>query len=188
MPTISKFGKTVPAHYIYAWRLYVVTGLRRGELAGLRREDIADGMIVVQRSINSSNEITTGKNDNARRAIALSATARAVLDDQAAMLRRAGIVSPWVFPDARGARSNPNAIYKQWLTYRLQHDMRSSVHELRHTFVSASKSDMPLELLKATVGHSATMDTLGVYGHELDGEKERAAGIVDAVFGKLLHG
>ena len=45
---------------------------------------------------------------------------------------------------------------------------------------------MPLELLKATVGHSSQMDTLGVYGHEINGEKERAAQIIDTVFGRIL--
>ena len=41
-----------------------------------------------------------------------------------------------------------------------------SVHELRHTFISLFKTDMPLVLLKQTVGHSASMDTVGVYGHQ----------------------
>lgn len=46
---------------------------------------------------------------------------------------------------------------------------------------------MPLELLKGIVGHSVSMDTIGVYGHEINGEKLRAAGIVDDVFARLLR-
>jgi hypothetical protein len=45
---------------------------------------------------------------------------------------------------------------------------------------------MPIELLKSVVGHSASMDTIGVYGHELEGEKQLAAQYVDSAFGKLL--
>ncbi|NLF26797.1 MAG: hypothetical protein GX592_02785 [Clostridiales bacterium] len=57
---------------------------------------------------------------------------------------------------------------------------------MRHTFVSANKADMPLELLKLLVGHSVDMDTTSIYGHEMDGEKDRTADIVDAVFSRLL--
>lgn len=46
---------------------------------------------------------------------------------------------------------------------------------------------MPLELLKGIVGHSASMDTIGVYGHEINGEKLLTAGIVDDVFARLLR-
>lgn len=184
--TFPRYGRQKEAHYIHAWRLFVVTGLRRGELCGLRREDIADGMICVRRSINSQGEETTGKNDNARRAIVISHIAAQVLQDQAAMLRRIGVVSPWVFPDEQGKRSEPNNVQKRWRTYQKHHGIRSNIHELRHTFISVNKVDMPLELLKATVGHSSQMDTLGVYGHEISGEKERAAQIIDTVFARIL--
>lgn len=184
--TFPRYGRQMEAHYIHAWRFFVVTGLRRGELCGLKREDIADGMICVRRSINAQGEVTTGKNDNARRAIVISKVAEQILQDQAAMLRRIGVVSPWVFPDEQGNRSHPNNIQKRWRTYQKHHNIQSNIHELRHTFISINKVDMPLELLKATVGHSSQMDTLGVYGHEICGEKERAAQIIDTVFDRIL--
>jgi len=52
--------------------------------------------------------------------------------------------------------------------------------------ISIVKSDMPAPLLKATVGHSETMDTFGVYGHEVDGDLQRAASIIDNVYNRLL--
>ena len=104
------------------------------------------------------------------------------------MLRRAGIISPWLFPDPEGECTDPKLLYERWDRYRKQHGISATLHELRHTFVSANKADMPLELLKGIVGHSASMDTIGIYGHEIDGEKLRAAGIVDDVFGRLLGG
>jgi integrase len=184
--TIIHYGKPTPAHYIHAWRFYVATGLRRGELAGLRNEDIVGSEMTVRRSINTHAEETRGKNDNARRTATLSAVALAILGDQRAMLAVRGMVSPWVFPDENGERPDPNSIYKRWKTYREQHGIASSIHELRHTFVSVNKADMPIELLKGLVGHSASMDTTGIYGHEIDGERERAAKIVDDVFARIL--
>ena len=37
------------------------------------------------------------------------------------------------------------------------------------------------------VGHSANMDTFGVYGHEVDGELERAAKLLDKAFDRILE-
>lgn len=184
--TIMRYGKPVPAHYIHAWRMYVATGLRRGELCGLRQEDVAHGEITIRRNINTHNEITLGKNDNARRTMALTGVSRAILADQQAMLLAQGISSPWLFPDEHGERANPNSVYKHWITYCKQHGFQSSIHELRHTFISLNKADLPLELLKATVGHSSSMDTIGTYGHEVSGDRERAAEIIDAVLQRVL--
>ncbi len=52
--------------------------------------------------------------------------------------------------------------------------------------ISLTKSDLPKPLLKMIVGHSETMDTLGTYGHEVEGELQRAANILDDVFNQLL--
>lgn len=180
------YGKPlVPAFYIHAWRFYVVTGLRRGELAGLRNEDITS-VINVRRNINNLCEETHGKNENARRTMVLSSIAAAILKHQREMLQDMGIESDWVFPDKYGERSDPRRIYKNWVTYREYHNIECTIHELRHTFVSINKLSMPLELLKNLVGHSVSMDTIGVYGHEIDGEKELAAQYVDDAFAKLL--
>lgn len=185
-PTFPRYGKASEAHYAYAWRFLVVTGLRRGELCGLRKEDLDGHTLTIKRSINSDNEITEGKNRNARRTIELTGIAQQVLADQAAMLKRKGIVSPWVFCDQYGDRPNPNAVYDQWNTYRKHHGMKSSLHELRHTFISVNKSDLPLELMKSVVGHSESMNTFGVYGHEIEGDRQRAAAIIDNVFREIL--
>lgn len=152
-----RYGRQEEAHYINAWRFLVATGLRRGEMCGLRTEDINGRILTVQRSINSANEITEGKNKNARRTIELTDTALNVLEDQRKMLQRKGLVSPWVFCDQYGERPSPNCVYDQWDTYRKHHGIRSNLHELRHTFISVNKSDLPLELMKSVVGHSQSM-------------------------------
>ena len=186
-PYMVRSNRRQQAHYIYAWRFFVVTGLRRGELAGLRHEDITDSMLTIRRSINAEGEETHGKNDNARRSFALTQAMREILRDQYAYLEEMGIDSDWVFPDQYGERSNPKAIYFSWRAYSKQHGIECSVHELRHTFISVNKADMPLELLKQVVGHSSSMDTIGIYGHEIDGDKERAAAIMDSTFKRSLE-
>lgn len=181
-----RYGRQEEAHFIYAWRFLVATGLRRGEMCGLRTEDIDGRTLTICRSINSENEITEGKNRNARRTIELTDTALKVLADQRAMLQRKALISPWVFCDRYGERPSPNCVYDQWDTYRKHHGIRSNLHELRHTFISINKADLPLELMKSVVGHSESMDTFGVYGHEIEGDRHRAATIIDGVFRGIL--
>lgn len=187
-PRIVRYGKKVVAQYSYAWQFLAVTGLRRGELCGLKTEDIEGNILHVRRSINNDLIETAGKNDNARRTIELANIALAVLERQRAMLDEAGVgESEWVFPDRYGERANPNHIYDQWRTWCTQNGLKLSLHEIRHTFVSMNKADLPAELLKATVGHSSSMDTFGVYGHQVEGDLHRAAAIIDDVFKRVLE-
>ena len=182
----QRYGRIIEAHYIYAFRFLVATGLRRGELCGLRNEDVNGNVLTIRRSVNSLNEITTGKNRNARRTIELTPTAMRVLEDQRKMLRRNGLISEWIFCDQYGELAHPNCIYDQWDTYRRHHGIKSNLHELRLTFISLNKADLPIELMKSVVGHSSSMDTFGVYGHEIDGERHRAAQIINGVFDSVL--
>lgn len=112
---------------------------------------------------------------------------KSVLSAQEAELRERSIISPWFFPDESGKRLDGNHLSKKWKTYRKQHDMGATVYSMRHTLVSISKADVPLELLKGIVGHSAAMDTTGVYGHEVDGESVRASLMLEAIFDRILY-
>ena len=52
-----------------AYALQVLTGLRPGELLALKKSDRHGDVLHIQRSINEYNEITSGKNDNAKRSV-----------------------------------------------------------------------------------------------------------------------
>ena len=173
--------------YIHAFRLLVLLGLRSGELCGLKREDRDGDTLNINRSVNINKEITAGKTAAARRSILLPEAAAKVLDDQAAMLKKRGIVSPWLFPSTAGTGANPHLIYSRWCDLRQELGLpKVSVHELRHTMISELKADLPLPLLKIVVGHTPTMDTLGVYGHAGDKDRQQAMQIMDAVYDRIL--
>ncbi|MDL2257550.1 tyrosine-type recombinase/integrase [Eubacteriales bacterium OttesenSCG-928-K08] len=184
--TILHRGGQVPCFFIHAWRFIVLTGLRRGELAGLQKGDIKDRVLYVRRSVNSENEITGGKNDNAKRYIVLSERQKLVLQEQADLLKRNGIVTTWLFPGRDGRMVSPNRIYDNWCTFRKQYDIKASIHEMRHTTVSVAMADVPEQLLKRMVGHSKSMDTFGVYGHDVKGEMQRASDLLDEVFSRII--
>ncbi len=185
--TITVRNKAHKAFYIHAWRLIVILGLRRGELAGIKCSDIDENNVLhIRRSINRLGEITDGKTENAQRDILLPPHALKVIEDQQEMLKSIGIATrTWLFPGRDGNQMNTNALYKQWKTYREQHGIKSSLHELRHTTVSLVKTELPEDLLKQMIGHSESMDT-GRYKHKTDGDLERTAKIVEGVFSEIL--
>lgn len=184
--TIVHYGRKEPAFYIYAWRFFVVTGLRRGELVGLKTKDIKGNVMEIKRSVNKYCRITEGKNKNARRTIVLNDQAIDILKSQKEMLKKEGIISPWVFPDEHGDMTEPDRLKRKWDTYRKQHGIKSTIHELRHTMISIAKAKVPEQWLKQIVGHSGSMDTFGIYGHEIYGEKEQTADILTGIFSDIL--
>ena len=76
------YRKRIQDPYIYAYRFQVLTGLRPGELMGLRWADVHGNTLQISRSINIEGTQTRGKNDNSVRAFVMSELARAVLEQQ----------------------------------------------------------------------------------------------------------
>ena len=170
-------GKVVPDDNIHAYRVAVMTGLRPGELLGLRWADIRGDMVYISRAVNVLGEQTQGKNQNAVRAFALSDRARAVLEQQ----RQITGTQESVFDLVSEAY-----YYKRWQVYCKSNSIPPiSVYELRHSFVSVVKT-LPAGEVKTLVGHSQTMDTFGVYSHALNGDAAAAAEDVNAAFDRIL--
>lgn len=170
-------GKRVHDDYITAYRFQVLTGLRPGELLGLRWSDIQGDTVNVQRAVNVQGETTQGKNQNAVRSFALSGMARAVLEQQRAVTGGGESVF--------GIESE-HRYYKRWVCYCEANGIEPvSVYELRHTFVSVAKT-LPAGEVKELVGHSRNMDTFGTYSHALTGDAENTAQAVNAAFLRLL--
>ena len=170
-------GKRVHDDYIHAYRFEVLTGLRPGELLGLRWADIKGDTVNLSRAINVKGRETHGKNENAVRSFVLSDVAKAVLDAQRAVTGQCESVF---------CLETERRYYKRWKVFCVANEMEPvSLYELRHTFVSVVKT-LPAGEVKALVGHSEDMDTFGVYSHALTGEDTATAKAVNATFLKLL--
>lgn len=184
--TYSIRGKEHKEHFIYAFRFAVVTGMRPGEIIGLQRIDIKDNIVHIMRSVNYYGETTNGKNENARRTFKLTPLAQQIIEQQAEFMASKGILSPYVFPGETGEAAKQKTYAKHLKKFCEQHNITTTTpYELRHTFVSVSK-DLPLGTLKSLVGHSQDMDTLGIYGHSVKGEMDRAAEEVNVLFSEIL--
>lgn len=164
-------GKRVPDPYIHAYRLQVLTGLRPGELIGLRWEDLRGRTLMLRRAVNILGEETRGKNDNATRSVPLSDLAWRELQAQGPC--KSGPVFPI---------SSEQHYYSSWQRYCRSNGITvTSVYEMRHTFVSVAQA-LPEAQLKRLVGHSQSMDTYGIYSHEVDGQDKSTADALDATF------
>lgn len=171
-------GKEVFDPNIYAYRFVVLTGIRPGENAFLRAEDIEGNIAHIRGSLNADGEITTGKNSNAIRDVVLHPLAMEQVRLQLfATGRRAGPL--WEI-------YRQDTFREQWYRYCAHNGLpHITPYELRHTFVSIAQ-ELPEGQLKMIVGHSKSMDTRGVYGHEMKGQKERTAQNLQRIFSELL--
>ena len=179
-------GKVCHDRYIHAYRFAVVSGLRLGELLGLKWEDIKGTKLRIRRALNDYNIFTEGKNDNARRTLVLTGLALEEIGQQRKLLRQEGVLSPYVFPTKKGTPTSQDTFRSSWKRYCEHNGLKKvTPYELRHTYVSVNK-EMPEGLKRLVVGHSVDMDTEGTYGHEMAGDLKRAAEYSDAAFRKIL--
>lgn len=184
---LKKLFSCQPKLYSNLYRLGVLTGLRPGELIGLKWEDISGNDMRVRRSINRENEITPGKNENAKRPIRLSKYELQVLSDQKEALKLRGVISPWVFPAQDGDHAAQKFVSRSWTALCKAEGITPGVtmYGLRHTFVSMT-GDMPDGLKKRRVGHSRNMDTEGVYGKHFDGDEQLEAAYIESRVSAIL--
>ena len=184
---IRKLWQEGDSLYINLFRLAVLTGLRPGELIGLKWSDVTDSRLHIQRSISIKGVETNGKNENAIRTIWLGKYELDVLEAQRKLLRKRGLISPWMFPRKDSNHTSQSTVLKSWQLYCKKAGITTKVtpYGWRHTFVSIN-NDMPSGLKRRRVGHAVSMDTEGIYGQAVAGEDEQAAQYVaqrfDAIF------
>ena len=159
-----------------------LTGVRPGEALGLRIEDLKGDRVEIKRSINDQNNITEGKNTNAKRIIPIGALAKAILEDTIARNEALNLRTEWIFCSPDGSHGCQSTMRNHWNKLRKERDLPGTVYSLRHTFVSMMKNVMPEQMIKDIVGHSVNMTTFETYGHILDGEEKQAADIIDLTF------
>ena len=183
---IKKLFEPHDHRMIHAYRVCLILGLRPGEMIALKWDAIKGDALHINGSINIRGEETTGKNKNARRAIAMPQIAVDEIKAQKEQNKKEGIISPFVFPGRDGNAMSEVALRISWYGLRDSLGMsKASLYGLRHTFVSLHKS-MPAGMVKTIVGHSDSMDTFGVYGHEVDGDRIIARDFIQDTFKSIL--
>lgn len=174
--------------YINLFRFLLFTGFRKNEAAALMWEDINwdNEILTVKRGLNSADQITEGKTKNVKRDVALTKYAISILQQQRDKLKRANIISPWVFPNQRGGMIKYSEMSSTWDKEIKTRGISHTPHELRHTFISYADANLPLALLKKSVGHSASMDTQKQYSHTTDKDLNAIRAGLEKAFEQIL--
>ena len=168
----------------------LATGLRRGELLGLKWEDIdlSQGNLRVQRQIARINgEIIEAplKTKNAYRTLPLSTDAVDVLREQ----RKKSGSSPYVFPSPTGGPISPDSILHM-LHRVLKRAGLAQVrfHDLRHTFATlALQNGVDIKTVSGMLGHYSAGFTLDTYTHVTTSAKKEAANTMGSILSGALQ-
>ena len=172
------------------------TGLRLGELLGLRWSDVTDGSLTVRRSLARAEgggwAMAEPKTRRSRRTVMLPGIARDGLDRQrqrqAAAKDAAG--SAWqdragqVFTDAVGRPLNPTAVSHAFRVAADRLALPVRLHDLRHTAATLMLgAGVPLKVVSETLGHSSIAVTADVYAHVTPQLRREAADAMDRALG-----
>jgi len=165
--------------------LAVTCGLRRGELLGLKYEDIdlKRGTLQVRRSV-SKGKTNLPKTSKSRRSIKLSHTAMEALKRHK---KRQTVLSGWVFCTREGTPiSSQNLLWKAWddIRRKAQLPEGTHLHQLRHTCATLLlQENVHPKLVSSLLGHSTIKQTLDTYSHVLDNMLGSVADGMDKAIG-----
>jgi integrase len=167
---------------VFYW-LLAESGLRAGEVAGLRLEDVQADRITVNQSVWNG-QIQTPKSDSGVRVIAVSRQLDELLREQVERQRRRG--HAYLFSSANGTPWDMNVFRQRKLreTLKALEIPQAGFHGFRHFNVSMLDSlRVPLKVIQERLGHALTGSfTLDVYGHsDWDGNKAAAHQAGDAI-------
>ena len=156
----------------------LATGLRRGELLGLKWEDIdlEKGILRVKRQVARINgEVVEAplKTKNAYRTLPLAKDTIAVLKEQK---KKVGS-SHWVFPSPTGGPISPDSVLHMLHRVLKRAGLpRIRFHDLRHTFaILALQNGVDIKTVSGVLGHFSAGFTLDIYAHVTTAAQKEAA-------------
>ena len=172
----------------------LMTGMRRGEICGLKWEDFDEvaGNLHVRRSIRYEHRqliIGETKTNEGNRKMMLPRGLTELLAE-----RRKFALTEWIFPNPLKPElpMNPQSAYRRLKRLLGEANLPDvTFHELRHTFATqAASNGIDPRTLASILGHTKASFTLDTYTHITTDMQKNAAGIVGNyitdIFGKEL--
>jgi integrase len=192
---VRTFLASVEDDRLYAmWVLLCTTGMRRGEVLGLRWDDVdtSAGRIAVRRAsveVNYDVQSSDPKSAKGKRSVTLDVETTKVLVDhrrrQAEERLAAGLGgrSEQVFTRPDGNRLQPQHVSRSFgARYRRAGLSPIRLHDLRHTSATlALTAGIHPKVVSERLGHSTVQLTLDRYSHVVDGIHAAAAEQLGAI-------
>jgi integrase len=188
--------------------LFATTGMRRGEVAGLRDLDLDldAGWVAPRRPrvvVNHQVHVSDPKTVAGRRLLALDPATVAALREhvelrkaERAQLTEWGVpvgTSGLLFTDVDGTPLHPDRFRKRFqrLAAKVEWEQDGArrvglppirLHDLRHTYATvALQAGVPVKVVSERLGHASIAVTLKIYAHVLPGMDRAAANAVAGV-------
>lgn len=177
--------------------LLLNTGMRRGELLGLRWKDVhidnSDNTIdIVQTriSVEGKEIIDTPKSRSSKRTIKLGQSAKKRFLDyrlwcRKVLLKHGKSISPndYVIIRSDGTTDSPDNFSRRWRYFLKKNNIKQlKLHCLRHTCATMLlKSNIDVKTISSRLGHADTNLVLNTYGHTLDSMSQLAADKIDEI-------
>ena len=173
--------------YYEMFLLELTTGMRRGEIVGLKWRDLnmLTGELHIARQVVKTATgciITMPKTKSSIRTILLPQEMVTLLAELKKQTK-----GEWMFPSPvkEGEPRNPTAVYRRFqLILERSSCKKIRFHDLRHTFATmALENGMDIKTLSAMIGHISAETTLNIYSHITDIMKQQAAVRIDREIG-----
>jgi integrase len=179
--------------------LAVTTGLRRGELLGLKWEDITGSTLAVRRKIEQTRlegvQIRKPKTKKSTRTIALPAFVLELLKRHETEQKKTRLMMGPAFDDqgfilceADGSVWHPDSLTQSFRRFVRESGLRQiTFHELRYSHATQLlKEGIHPKIVSERLGHATVAITMDTYSHVLEGMQEETADRLDKAYAPLL--
>jgi integrase len=176
--------------YYEIFMLDLATGLRRGELLGLKWSDLNTDTaeLRVERQICRVGGELKAMLPKTKASVRTIVLPRSVVNALSEYRETLSPGTDWMFPSPVKENSprDPHSIYqKMQLVLERAECKKVRFHDLRHTFATmALEHGMDVKTLSAIIGHSSSATTLDVYSHITTEMQKNAARAIDRGIGK----
>jgi len=182
------------SHFLALYQLAITTGMRQGELLGLKWTDLQwhSGTLHVQRQVQDirgqGRFFQEPKTKAGRRTIKLGETTLQVLriHHERQQLQKAAAGNKWqendlIFPSKVGSPMDPSNLRLDFTNVLQRAGLyKIRFHDLRHTAASLMLNHgIPVIVVSGMLGHSKPSITLDIYGHLHNAMQDEAAKLMD---------